>query len=174
VIAAGPQAEVYEVLGVNGGSEVFGCAFGRSPYVLGLPFAGSATGGGGIDREVLAGQVVAYEESSSKRFQVVVRDLRTGRVLHRVPTGTPSAPPLEVGVGPTPEIVVKSNGAVAWITDNLALVKPQSDYFEVRALDKMGGRVLAAGTDVDPHSLALVGSILYWTEGGKPFSTTLN
>jgi hypothetical protein len=111
------------------------------------------------------------EEESVTEWHVVVRDLRTGRVLHRVPTGMKEiAHPMYVGDGPTTAIVVKSDGAVAWVLDTAQ----QAARYQVHALDKSGERVLASGSDVDPHSLALAGSTLYWKQGGKPFSTVLN
>jgi len=175
VIAADAQAQVYST--VEG--EVYGCAYGtKRSYFLGLvPNCGSS-GCSDVKREVLAGPTVAYEETSiggvssrESEWRVVVRDLRTGRVLHRVPTGTPSPPnPSFVGDGFAAAIVVKSDGAVAWIVQNG--VDP-SEY-EVQAVDKTGGRLLAASADIDPSSLALAGSIVYWTQAGKPFSASLN
>jgi hypothetical protein len=64
-------------------------------------------------------------------------------------------------------IVVKSDGSVAWIVES-------SSEYQVRAVDKSGSRVLSSGTNIDPHSLALAGSTLYWTQGGKPKSAMLN
>jgi len=34
--------------------------------------------------------------------------------------------------------------------------------------------VLATGTSIDPSSLALAGSTLYWSEAGKPFTAQLD
>jgi hypothetical protein len=49
---------------------------------------------------------------------VVVRNLRTGKVIRRVPTGTLVPPqPSVVGVGPAVSIVAKPDGAVAWIAE---------------------------------------------------------
>jgi len=45
--------------------------------------------------------------------------------------------------------------------------------YEVRAVDKTGSRLLASGGDIDPTSLALAGSTLYWTQGSLPFSAQL-
>lgn len=108
-------------------------------------------------------------ESSGEAW-VVVRDLRTGRVLHNVPTGTQSPPvPHFVGAGEATTIVVKRDGAVAWIVESKCL----GGEYQVHALDEDGERVLASGRDIAPRSLALVGSTLYWTQGGKPYSATL-
>jgi hypothetical protein len=187
LIAADAQAQVYEAFDpAEEGFKVYGCAYGhKRSYGLGLPFAASGTAGGGVDEETLAGPVVAYEESAGSETSaveggsgfavVVVRDLRTARVLHRVPTGTPSVPdPSHVGVGAVVALVVKSNGAVAWIVHNLKRSTEKSSYYEVHELDKAGGTVLASGMEIAPHSLALAGSTLYWTQGGKPASAPLN
>lgn len=138
----------------------------------------------GIADLALSGTIVAYNEwsyggnrytppSEERPFKqyVIVRNLRTDRVLHRVPTGMKEPDhPMTVGDGPTAAIVVKSNGAVAWVLDTVQ----SENRYQVHALDKTGERVLATGSNIDPHSLALAGSTLYWTQGGKPMSATLN
>ena len=67
-------------------------------------------------------------------------------------------------------IVVKSDGAVAWIVRT----DPEEGMYQVHALDQTGSRVLSTGSDIAPSSLALAGSTLYWTQGGEPHSATLN
>jgi hypothetical protein len=130
---------------------------------------------------VLSGVVVAYEEfvrgcglnesECSGTFIVVVRNLSTGRIVHKVPTGTPLQPtPGIVGVGQTTAIVVKSDGAVAWITE----ASLGEGGYQVHALDRAGNRVLASGGDIKPYALGLKGSELYWVEGGKRMSAVLN
>lgn len=187
LIVADAHAQVYEAFDpAEEGFKVYGCAYEhKRSYGLGLPFSASGTAGGGVDEETLAGPVVAYEESAGSETSaveggsmfavVVVRDLRTGRVLHRVPTGTPSVPdPSHVGVGAVVALVVKSDGAVAWIVENLKRSTETLSFYEVHELEKAGGGVLASGTDIGPRSLALAGSTLYWTQSGKPFSAMLN
>ena len=71
-------------------------------------------------------------------------------------------------------MVVKSDGAVAWIAENEIGPPHGPPEYEVNAVDKTGNRTLAAGTDIAPSSLALAGSTLYWTQGGKPMSAPLN
>jgi hypothetical protein len=138
-----------------------------------------------ISNLTLDGSVIAFEEASSRcdryevareeecpeEWHVIVRDLGTERVLHRVPTGaSPPTHPEFVGDGPTAAIVVKSDGAVAWVLDT---GQAQARY-QVHALDKTGERVLAVGSNIDPHSLSLTGSTLHWMQGNKPYSATLN
>jgi hypothetical protein len=180
---------------------VYGCVYGQRPVFLGpLPYA-SSSGAGGVRYETLAGPFAAYQESSMggvesvrSEWHVVVRNLRSGRVLYRVPTGQPLNPKSEhVGVGNIVSLVLKSNGSVAWVADDygrsLLPNGGEVPYFDVYALDKTGMRLLAAGVDVDPGSLALsiggtnigmgseavaAGGLVYWTQGGKSFSAPLN
>lgn len=206
LITADGQAQVYEATEPEAFPEylgVWGCAYGHKlPYFLGpLPYGSSTGGSGGVGHETLAGPIVAYEESSASgglgadptgRNVVIVRDLRTGRVLRKVPTGVPLKPePRYVGVGNVVSIVLKSDGAVAWIADDYERSATAHGtglpYFDVYAVDKMGTRLLSSGTNIDPSSLALstgatgvnghpssiAGSTLYWTQGGASSSTTL-
>jgi hypothetical protein len=66
--------------------------------------------------------------------------------------------------------VVKRDGSVAWIVET----NQEEGRYQVHAVDKSGSRVLATGPDVDPTSLALAGSTLYWAQGDQPFSASLN
>jgi hypothetical protein len=185
VLLADAQAQVFEApeSGLTGPyrpREIDGCAYGHHRVsVLGEPLGlPDPQGSQGVSRETLAGAIVAYEFSSEPGFGsrgggaalVVVRDLRSGRVLHKVPTGTPSVPGPGIGLGPALSLVVKSDGAVAWI----ARAGPRTGYYQVHALDGSGDRLLATGQSIDPNSLALAGSTLYWTQEGKPFSAALN
>ncbi len=190
LIAADAQAQLFVNAPTSNLSEpfepeqIFGCAYGhRHVYRLGFPYQASAEGAVGIRQETLAGPIAAYESSSAEGdngqgridWIVVVRDLRSGRVLHKVPTGTavgtPNVPkPTAIGAGPTVAIIVKSDGAVAWLNH----AAPWNGTYQVHELDKSGNRQVAEGPDIDPSSLALAGSTLYWTQGGKPFSASLN
>lgn len=185
VLVADMRAVVYE-----GYLEIEGCTYGhRRSYALGSVPYGDATGGGGVFHETLIGTIVAYEfleasgpdgpgpEGPGKNL-VVVSDLQDGHVLHRVPTGVSTKPSLHthVGIGRTTGIVVKSDGAVAWIvaTGEELPNGEERGTFQVHAVDRSGNRVLAAGGNIDPSSLALAGSRLYWTQGGVPASAVLN
>jgi hypothetical protein len=155
---------------------VFGCAYrSKHRYLLGPVPYGSATGGAGVEPEALAGSIVAYGQmvivGSTGEWTVVVRDLRNGRVLRRQPTGMPvKAEPPSVGIGRAVAVVVKTDGSVAWIVET----DQEDGKYQVHAVDKTGSRVLALGPDIAPSSLALAGSTLYWTQGGKPFSAALD
>jgi hypothetical protein len=180
VIVANAQSQLYVAENKFSEHEIYGCVYGgKRTYGLGpLPEPDTSSGGGGVEGEILAGPMVAYEEfsitsstpinSGRSSWLIVVRNLRTGKVLHRVPTGT-STSPGEVGGGFASGIVVKSDGAVAWIVAG-GVARGGN---QVHVVDKSGSRIIASGTDVDPQSLALAGGTLYWTQGGKPFSASL-
>jgi hypothetical protein len=182
VLVADAHAVVYE--GYEG---VEGCAYGsRRSYVLGpIPY-GDAAGAAGVFRQIVTGTTVAYEVFESSGYQeprsrtdlVVVRDLRDGRVLHRVPTGVSASPSQagNIGIGRTTGLVVKSDGAVAWIvgTGEELPNGEERGTLQVHAVDSTGNRVLASGGNIDPFSLALVGSRLYWMQGGVPESAVLH
>ncbi len=175
VIATNTQAVVYETPEAKERlSNISACVYGHRPYVLGPKAAGGPGGSFGIEGETLAGPIVAYEESSDfteghSRNVIVVRDLRTGRVIYKVPTAEAKTPG-DVGKGQASEIIVKNDGAVAWVVQT----EREPTVYEVWAVDKTGSRMLASSGDVEPYSLALAGSTLYWTQGGKPMSATLN
>jgi hypothetical protein len=164
--------------------ETRGCAYGgwRSFQIWEQPGIPPTEENAGIDHLVLSGTVAAYEEwldeatrytpegtEVREEWHVVVRDLRSGRVLRRVPTAVAERPTW-VGDGYTTAIVVKDDGAVAWIVRDGAVGQ---EKYEVHALDKTGERILATGADIDRDSLALARGTLYWTQGGKPYSAPL-
>lgn len=190
VIARNAQAEVYGLRERTSHAATYeyrGCVYGsKRSFQLGLEAVSCGPSGCfGVKHVTLAGTTVAYETELSSNagngevikseWYVVVITLRTGRVLHKVPTGVPSGESEHlasklIGAGETRAIVVKSDGAVAWINDTFH----KEDRFEVHALDATGERVLAVGSNIAPESLALAGSTLYWAQGGKPFSAVLD
>jgi hypothetical protein len=202
-IAANGRVQLFTALERGGGSTlVYGCAYGRrGTYALGLapgPCV-SPHGCGGVEHEVLAGPFVAYEESlftlNEALQYVIVKDLRSGRVLHKVPTGSVLPQNGEfssVGVGNVVAMVMNSDGATAWIADDEARSvgrgAAEVPFFDVESVGRQGSRLLASGTDVDPASLALAvdaggvgearrnvrASKVYWSQGGQSFSAGLD
>jgi hypothetical protein len=83
-------------------------------------------------------------------------------VLHRI------FAPNNENFGPVSAIVVKQDGAVAWISEPLA-----GGPIQVHAVDRTGSRLLASSEIVEPKSLVLVGSTLYWAEAGIRKSVAL-
>ncbi|MGA7705412.1 MAG: hypothetical protein WB998_11010 [Solirubrobacteraceae bacterium] len=191
MVAADAQAQLYvrpERSGPRGEllwPEAFGCVFGhRRTYSLGeISLGGTPEGGKGIELETLGGSFVAYEytlfSQGFKESLVIVRSLLNGHIIHRVPSG-PSRLPKSVGAGPLTTLVVKGDGAVAWIVESGREEASAANHFvshseyTIFALDKTGTRQLAAGKNIDPYSLGLVGSTLYWTQGVEPGSAVLN
>jgi hypothetical protein len=203
LVAADREAEIYIAQEpvferhthnvVNSEPAYRGCAYGsRRSFRLGIAEteSDSSTRASGTDRLVLAGADVAYETyegvhpgigPSASYIYVVVRNLRTGRVVHEVPSGIPlEAEPYHVGVGGVAAIVLKSNGWVAWIARDHERSESaeqaagrELSYYDLYALDSTGQRLVAFGTEIDPSSLALAGSTFYWTQGGKSFSALL-
>ncbi len=179
VLLANAQIELYSTVEVidmyhDKGVVIYGCAYGHRSYRLGADELCYGAPCGGPRREVLDGAFVAYEDGgggqATNTYLVVVRNLRSGRVIHRLPTGTPVTPkPSWVGIGPTTAIEVRGDGAVAWIVET-----GYPTEYQVHAVDRTGSRVLASGADIGPSSLALAGSMLYWMQGGQPFSALLN
>ncbi len=185
LIAADTQAVVY--LGrVTERSSPFhtmtylGCVRGnRHAYGVGGPGGGSSSGGGGTRRLTISGPIVAWEEwehintvePGKNEWMVLVRDLRTGRVLHELPTGMATVRGW-TGVGPTTEIVVNAAGSVAWIAAMEGEHGP--DGYEVHVADRAGARLLATGLNIAPGSLALAGSTLYWMQGGVAMSASVH
>ncbi len=152
----------------------FGCSYG-SPrtFYLGEPHYGptATSSEGGVEPKALVGTILAYEDIGLR--QMIVRNLRNGRVLHRVPIGTSAG-----GRGEAHSVVLKTDGSVAWIAEFERKPMPPAiglvTEYEVGAVDRTGTRVLAVATDIAPKSLALAGSTLYWTQRGAPMSTVLN
>jgi hypothetical protein len=159
----------------------WGCVYGSKRSVrLGIELiSGSAVASFGVGHVTLAGTTAAYELTQShgmgeylrSQWYVAVANLRTGRILRKVPTGVTS--PLNrsfVGDGPVTAIQVKSDGSVAWILDTVQT----ANRYQIHALDMTGERVLAIGSDIAPDSLALAGNTLYWTQRSTPMSATLD
>lgn len=177
LVAADANAEVWLGYGsVDSASpSYYACAYGRDRwYDLGPPLHGIRTGNVGTGAFHLAGSMVAYETfdeiarapGSLIQNDIVVRDLIDGRVLHKLPTGAATEPET-IGVGEVYSLVLKPDGAVAWIAGSVA-------EYQLHAADAQGAREIAAGPTIAPLSLALAGSTLYWTEAGKPDAATLS
>jgi hypothetical protein len=161
-----------------------GCLRGaRRAFEVGGPGVGSSSGFGVTRRLMLVGAFAAWEQSEGTNppgepahieWHVNVRNLRTGQMVHALPTGT-ADPRMRnlVGNGPTTQIVVKADGAVAWVVQTVG-ESGQPATYEVHAADRDGARLVASGPDIAPHSLASAKDTLYWTQGGKPASAKLN
>lgn len=192
--ASRPSPETFQA----GDRLIYGCVYGQhgahllgtEPFNNGGKYMSLDVSG---DRNVmLAGTVVAYEGYTMTeglcgfQFHVTVEDLRTGTVFRHEPVGTRTVPGpafecessvRHTGLGHTTEIVVAADGAVAWIFEPQPFAL-EGHYveagYQVHAADATGSRLLASGPDIDPTSLALAESMLYWTQDGQPHATPLN
>jgi hypothetical protein len=182
VVAKNARAEVFETGPDGPGFE--GCAYGQTHrYVLGQGEYGSSSGSGGSGDYTLAGTTVAFTEffgegalgNGGSSDWVSVVNLRTGKTLHRVRTATPPCEPKPYEGAIVGSLRLKEDGAVAWIAvDEQRHCAVPFNLFEVHALDSSGGRVLATGKDIDPHSLSLAGDTIHWKQAGKRFTARLN
>ncbi len=198
VEAADAEAQVYAPDNIREprySGTVYGCTYRRRrSFRLGPDAYGSSSGSaGGVSSFKLNGPIVAFESGenlycpeasigcdpsiTSETHWIVVRDLRNGRLLHRVPTGYPLVPrPKFVGVGNASFIAVARDGSVAWIVQDYergnALLPPPNRYFEVYALDTHGERLLASGPDIK-HYLRIMRHTVTWINGGKRESAPL-
>lgn len=145
---------------------VYGCADGGSRSYL---LAGSSMRPGQprIGRLALAGAVVAYGQTTSgvdtASAEVFVRRLDNGRTLR-------SLAAMSQPIGPesfqsVDSIVVKSDGAVAWIAVARSIIR-HSAQTEVDRADRRGRARLDAGSGIASSSLHLAGSSLSWRHGG--------
>jgi hypothetical protein len=160
-LAAGKLARVYSIHG-----SVYGCAAGASKsYTLGR--AARSITAPRVGPVVVAGQVAAYGLTrfgvDTADSQVVVRRLSDGKQLASAPATATS--PVE-GIQSVGSIVLKTDGAVAWIGDARSLVSRLGAVVEVRRIDKRGAALLDSGTEVKPGSVRLRGSTLSWLHGG--------
>jgi hypothetical protein len=168
-LAATPVARIYVTR-----QAVYGCsgANGKS-YRLGK--RGLCLPELCVGRIALRGRIAAYELKGvgvdTSSAGVLVRSLANGRVL------ADQAAILNV---PGPEsfesvrmIVVKRDGAVAWIAAVSSIGHPSS-LFEVHRGDRQGHALLDSGARIVPRSLRLHGSTITWTDAGMPRSATLS
>ena len=178
-VAADLRAEVFEV--PSGSPPRFeGCAYGSTHrYALGPVPYGSSSGSNGSRDYTLLGTSLAFTEggcpgalapASAECWETLeVMNLSSGRRLHQVSVRNAQCNGRILG------LVLKGDGAVAWIATNVVQgCSVRTQALEVHALDFAGERLLANGTDVAAESLALAGSTVYWMQGGRPYSATLN
>jgi hypothetical protein len=188
VLVADGKAQVYaydENAPLSVALEVFGCTYGGQRTVL---LGGQQLSGGsaGLALETVSGYYVAYEELTAVNgdrhegyvTMLVVRDLRSGHVARRVPSGAATRPAVGAqGTGPITGIVLRANGTAAWIAQTESHEEgglPARYAYAVEDAPTSGPVTsLASGETVNPHSLALAGGTLYWLQAGKPMSADL-
>jgi hypothetical protein len=117
-----------------------------------------------------------YGQCYCESWHIVVRDLRTGRLLHYRPTAPHvgnSASDYYVGLGPAERVVADNGGDVAWILEDFVAwdaqfreghEQPMS--YQVRLIAGHKELLLASAADVNPAFLALHNGMLEWKQGG--------
>jgi hypothetical protein len=120
-----------------------------------------------------AGTYVAYVQNiMAIDDHVGVMNLRTGR-LHNYQ----EVRPIENSLCPQVDsLVLKRDGAVAWIATNFAgggCVNPPGPAFEVRRHDRRGLRTIDEGPGIVTTSLHLSASTLSWVKAGHVRSASL-
>jgi hypothetical protein len=200
VIASNGRAVVYKIGLVSWGPQeaheslggIYGCVRDHVRYRLGQAVECGKTGcTSGIYREALAGTLVAYawedgvfaeeEQRRPHNYFIVVRDLQTGHVRLRIPSGPCTKRERgATGSGSVTSIVMRPDGAVAWIAYNWQLgFRTASGWvlrYFVYARDRGHTRVLGSGT-TPVHQrepvLSLRGHRLHWVQNGNPRSAWL-
>ncbi len=128
-----------------------------------------------VGRVALAGRTAAYELDTfgvdTSSSGVVVRNLANGRVLMN--RGAIWNVPGPESFESVSSIVVKRDGAVAWIAKVSSIGHP-SALFEVHRDDRQAHDLLDSGPGIAPRSLRLHGSTITWTDAGKTRSATLS
>jgi hypothetical protein len=171
---------------------IVGCVYGRSRVTVVGHDNGGGSGGTAYGWTVrqLAGSYVAVaatggsQDYGSETDSIAVYNLRTGKTVIDTPTGPPEPSSADlkssrgygviVGAGAPTAVVLKTDGAVAWIAAPPSTrITAALGAYQVYAFDSAGKRMVGAGSDIEPYSLALAGSTVYWTQAGSPHSSAL-
>jgi hypothetical protein len=102
---------------------------------------------------------------------VIVRNLGDGRLLHAVPATTTAHRP--ESLESVDSIVVKPDGAVAWIAQTRSIIGRGAAILEVHRLDIRGQSLLDVGRSIEARSLRLSGSTVSWQVGAVIRKATL-
>jgi len=167
VLARSASAELY-----GAGGKVYGCLGSRVTVLGAGPSLRNPTR---VAREVLAGRFagvdVAQMGVDTFASSVKIVDLASGATLASAPATAPLARPesfIQVAA-----MAITRGGTLAWIGSASAIGMPTAIY-EVRTLRARADRLLARGSGIDPHSLALSGTTLRWRAGGRAYSAVLS
>jgi hypothetical protein len=185
-LSVGSQLRAFSMAG-----EVVACvrASGRQTIL------GSAPGGDGgcfpdfcsVGRVAVAGALVAYGVDNDGRggldYHVIVRDVLRRRVISDRPNGVfhpedfdrclgATGGSMTTGIGPTTDLVVRRDGAVAWIAQRKCDARGPASY-EVFTQSRAQTPVLRdASLSIAPTSLHLTGAGVGWSNAGQPHRAT--
>lgn len=160
-LAADNVARVYAT-----GQQVYGCAAGAK-HAHHLGTQSFCEGAARVGPVVVAGRLAAYGLErcgiDTGSTEVVVRRLSDGKRLRSAPATGPDGVEAYNHVD---SLVLKSDGAVAWIGAGGSIVGHTPGVIEVYKADASGVVVrLDSGAAVAGHSLRLHGSLLSWRNG---------
>lgn len=167
-LAADSVARIYELKGT-----IYGCSIhGSKSYRLG----GSSYGQQKVGPVALSGEDAAYGLSRSGvdtiSASVRVRRLSDGKMLH---DDAATTKPLPAEYFQTLyALVVKSDGAVAWIAEAGSIFEGKTSDVEVHKDDTTGRALLDSGSSIRRRSLRLHGSTLTWRHGETTRSALLS
>jgi hypothetical protein len=152
---------------------VYGCAVGhRRSYLIGAGTRSIREGRAGP--VAVGGEDAAYGLTSfgvdTGSSVVIVRNLANGRQLHLAVATTRH---LVESVQSVDAIVVKPDGAVAWISGVQSVFSRASRVLEVHRVDTRGQAMLDSGRGIYGRSLRLRGSTLTWRDGSVMRTSTL-
>jgi hypothetical protein len=150
------------------GQSVFGCAkgggrsyhLGSSSRTIDQPHVGPVA---------VAGDLAAYGATQSGvdtvSASVVVRRLTDGVQLRDEPATTkPVGAEFFESVG---SVVVRADGAVAWISAAGSVISGQAKEVEVNRTDRGGRTLLDSGPSIKPQSLRRHGAHITWRDGDR-------
>lgn len=162
-LVADREARVYVSAG-----DVYGCAAAgaQGKFLLGRTGSclapGAQSSGGAVGPVRIAGEMTAFASVvcgvDTGRTTVTVRRLTDGHVLHARSATTTIGVEGHQDVG---SLVVKADGAVAWIATAESIGAPKY-VRQLARLDRHGFRVLDSGPAVSAGSLTLRGSRISW------------
>ncbi len=152
---------------------VFGCSVARGRSFR-LGHASRSVAESRVGPVAVGGELAAYCLTSfgvdTVGASVVVRRLTDGVQLKEFRATRAVGAEAFESVG---SVVVRGNGAVAWIGSESSIVARHRTSIEVHAAGAGGDRLLDSGPHVDPASLRLHGSRLSWVDGGATRHATL-
>ena len=159
-VAENARARIYR-LSPPGETDSYGC-LKKTGRATRLAFEGG--GGAHYDgqsfrlRGTRAAAVEQFCLDTDCSYEAHSIELRTGRPIRKVKRFALSID-LELGAGGSFAVIEQPDVEKA--------------EYVVIAVDSGGFRLLDHGAAVDPHSLAVAGSTVYWTASGQPHSATL-
>jgi hypothetical protein len=165
-ITANARARIFFIPLGEGDRDIYGCARRGGKLRHLATNAGHAAGSFGVFFQLsgtLAGfAVVTYSGASDSEYTARTVDLRNGLTIRRFgELGFPVA------------LSMARGGSLAIITALLKDDPSDPQQYEVRRIGSGGSTVLDAGPEIDPQSLAVAGSWMYWTRGGAAHSAPI-